>query len=221
MKKFKLTVLVAAAAAVGQVSASDFDEQLLERKRLITEMQFRNEQLQIQASMAKAIKEMSDAGIIVDAKGTPLGIGDMELFAKEVRQRGGMGQRRDAGDPFGGGMPFPPPGAMGGPEGFFPQSGPTNDAPQRSERGSPGIEDIKKPTEEEKLQGKQVLRLSEVRANSVVLFTNDGFKEVRLGEKVYDQRLKSVGVDSATLSGKDGDRHLRIDWTKSVRYSDE
>lgn len=225
--KLKLIFFVAATAAAGNINANGFDEQLLERNRALEEMNFKNEQLKLQASMAKSFKEMNDAGFIVDPQGTPLGIGDMERLALEVRRRGGMqgGQPVDPNDPFGGLSPVTPVppqnGVFTAEGGFQPLPDPNAVETPKKEAAPAGVEEVSKPTENEKAMGKKVLRLVEVRANSVTLFTNEGFQEVRVGQKVYDQRLKSVGVDTATLAGPDGDRVLRIDWTKSVRYSDD
>ena len=80
---------------------------------------------------------------------------------------------------------------------------------------------VSKPSDQEKAQGKQVLALTEIKQDSAVLFTNNGFELVHVGETVYDMRLTSLGIDNVVLEGPDGRRLLRIDWTKSVRYSDD
>ena len=126
-------------------------------------------------------------------------------------------------DPFGGAAPvIPMPSGQGmfGDAGF-PSSAPAPAAPAKEEPNPGKVEVVGKPTDSEKTKGKQVLRLVELRGNSATMFTNDGFKEMTVGQSVYDQKLTHIGADSVTLKGKDGSRTVRIDWTKSVRYSDD
>lgn len=230
MQKLKVVFLLATAVASSSAIADGSEEKLLERNRVVTAMQFNEQKLKLQASMAKSYKDMNDAGFIVDENGTPMGIGgDMERLALEVRRRGGMQSAKggDASDPFGGMnpvIPMPPQSGMFSGDGFQPlpdSVGPPPAPEQKKPVTEEKVEVVKKPTENEKAQGKQVLRLAEVKGQSVVLFTNDGFKQVKVGQKVYDQKVASIGVDSVTLTGPDGPRILRIDWTKSVRYTDD
>lgn len=104
MKKLSIFALAIAAAASSGAFADGADEELLTRNRTLDEMTFNKDKLAIQAQMAKSYKEMNDAGFIVDPKGVPLGIGDMERLALEVRRRGGMqaSQGYNPSDPFGG-----------------------------------------------------------------------------------------------------------------------
>jgi hypothetical protein len=230
MQKLKVVFLLATAVVSSSAMADGSEEKLLERNRVVTAMQFNEQKLKLQASMAKSYKDMNDAGFIVDENGTPMGIGgDMERLALEVRRRGGMQSSKggDASDPFGGMnpvIPMPPQNGMFSGDGFqpLPDSVGQPAAPEpKKAAAETKVEVVKKPTEDEKAQGKQVLRLAEVKGQSVVLFTNDGFKQVKVGQKVYDQKVAAIGVDSVTMSGPDGTRILRIDWTKSVRYTDD
>lgn len=229
MKKLSIFALAIAAAASSGAFADGADEELLTRNRTLDEMTFNKDKLAIQAQMAKSYKEMNDAGFIVDPKGVPLGIGDMERLALEVRRRGGMqaSQGYNPSDPFGGAdpvIPMPTGSGMFGETGF-PSLAPAPVTPppaaKPAETKDEKVEVVAKPSEREKNQGKQVLRLVELRGSSAVFFTNDGFKEVPVGGSIYDQKLTKLGVDSATLNGKTGSRMVRIDWTKSVRYTDD
>lgn len=228
MHKLKVVLCLATAVVSCSAMADGSEEKLLERNRVVSEMQFNEQKLKLQASMAKSYKDMNDAGFIVDANGTPMGIdGDMERLATEVRRRGGMqnGKGGDASDPFGGMSQIGPMSPQNGMFNSFPPQvdvagQPTTSESNKAAAGSK-VEEVKKPSENEKAEGKQVLRLAEVKGQSVVLFTNDGFKQVKVGQKVYDQKVASIGVDSVTMTGPEGTRILRIDWTKSVRYTDE
>jgi hypothetical protein len=229
MKKLSIFALAVATISSGAF-ADGADEELLLRNRTLDEMTFNKDKLAIQAQMAKSYKEMNDAGFIVDPKGVPLGIGDMERLALEVRRRGGMqaNQSFNASDPFGGAdpvIPMPAGQSVFGDTGF-PTIAPAPVAPplhaeKPTEPKQEKVEVVSKPSSREKSEGKQILRLVELRGNSAVFFTNDGFKEVSVGESIYSQKLTKLGVDSATLKGKEGSRIVRIDWTKSVRYADD
>ena len=90
MKKLNIFALAVAAAVSTGAFADGSEEDLLTRNRSLDEMKFSRDKLHIQAEMAKSYKDMNDAGFIVDSKGVPMGIGDMERLALEVRRRGGM-----------------------------------------------------------------------------------------------------------------------------------
>lgn len=226
----KLSFITLALGAVISTGAfADGADDLLSRNHILNEMQFVAAKLALQASMAKSYKDMSEAKFIVDPKGVPMGIGgDMELLATEVRKRGGVQPATGASpsDPFGGlDLAMPVGQGMFG-DGGFPASPPVPvpaafPAPAKEEPKAEKVEVVAKPTEREKSQGKQVLRLVELRGNAATLFTNDGFKELKVGQSVYGLKLTHIGLDNVTLKGKEGSRILRIDWTKSVRYSEE
>lgn len=219
MKKLNLVILLAATVSSGIAGAQTADEKLLERNNLLDEMAFKANQYKHQATMAKSIKEMVDAGFIVDSDGQPMGIGNMESLASEVRKAGGVsgGKAGDPGDMFGSAPMLNMPGMFNQPQ-VAPQA--SMPAGFIGSQKDSDVEDIRKPSANELASGKQVLRLVEIRNSKVVFFTNEGFKEVRVGEKVYDLTLKSIGVESAALHGPNGNREVRIDWTKSVRYTD-
>ncbi|HDS1721525.1 hypothetical protein NPS53_08450 [Pseudomonas putida] len=225
MNKLKL-MAIAVAAATSTCAFADGSDDLLSRNHTLSEMKFAADKLELQARMAKSYKDMTDAKFIVDAQGRPLGIGgDMELLARQVRLRGGMdgASSTNSSDPFGGSepvIPIPAGQSMFGDAGFPSTSPAPAAAPAQAEQKEEKVEVVAKPTEREKDQGKQVLRLAEVRGNKAKLFTNDGFTELSVGQTVYDQKLVHIGSDNVTLKGKNGTRVLQIDWSKSVRYSD-
>lgn len=226
MNKLSFITLALGAAISTGAFADGADDDLLTRNHTLSEMRFVAEKLAIQASMAKSFKDMSDARFIVDPRGVPLGIGDMETLAMQVRLRGGMQASTgdNPNDPFGGSnpiIPVPPGQGMFGDAGFPVPAPVAPPAAVKEEPKAEKVEIVEKPTEREKVQGKQVLRLVELRGNSATLFTNDGFKELAVGQTVYDQKLTHIGADSVTIKGKEGSRILRIDWSKSVRYSDD
>lgn len=229
MKKLNIFALAVAAAVSTGAFADGSEEDLLTRNRSLDEMKFSRDKLHIQAEMAKSYKDMNDAGFIVDSKGVPMGIGDMERLALEVRRRGGMqpAQGFNPLDPFSGAapaLPMPAGQNLFGDTGFGPppitahvaQAAPAKPAEAKDDK----VEVVAKPTDREKSEGKQILRLVELRGKAAVFFTNDGFKEVPVCGSIYGMKLTSIGTDSASLRGKDGTRLVRIDWTKSVRYLD-
>jgi len=230
MKKLNLFALAVVAAISCNAVADGYDEGLISRNRALDEMKYSSAKLKIQAEMAKSYKDMSDSGFIVDPKGMPKGIGDMERLALEVRRRGAQ-QSGMAGanpnDPFGvdGGLfGADSTGAMSQPllNPASTNTTPFNTMGELSKSSSIEKEEVvAKPSQREIASGKKVLRLVELRGQSAVFFTNNGFKEVALGESIYEQKLTKVGVDNVTLLGKKDERVLRIDWTKSVRYVDE
>jgi hypothetical protein len=226
MKKVSVFALAVAAIISTGAFAEGAEDSLLTRNRTLQEMEFNRDKLKIQAEMAKSFKDMSDAGFIVDQQGMPKGIGDMERLALEVRRKGGAqaSQGFNQADPFNGADPVMPmpsdQGLFGDPALTAPLPVPPV-SPVGAESEPETVEVVTKPTKREKAEGKKLLRLVEVRGNSALFFTNDGFKEVKVGDSIYDQKLSKLGVDNATLKGKDGSRVVRIDWTKSVRYADD
>lgn len=220
-------IALAMVAAISTSAFADGSDDLLSRNHTLSEMKFAAEKLELQAKMAKSYKDMNDAKFIVDQNGMPMGIGgDMELLARQVRLRGGLESATGANtsDPFGGTdpvIPVPAGAGMFGDAGFPSAApAPVSPAPVKDEGKPENIEVVAKPTEREKERGKQVLHLAELRGNSARIFTNDGFKDVRVGDKVYEEKLTHIGADSVTLHGENGSRVLRIDWSKTVRYSD-
>jgi hypothetical protein len=234
MKKISILVLTVAAAISGYALADGSEEELRTRNRTLEEMRYMSSKLHLQAEMAKSFKDMKDAGLLVDDKGVPMGIGgNIERLAEEVRKAGGVqpAQGPNAANPFGGtnlGAVLPQGQNLFGDSEFGRMPPPPMPAPVEPpppakpiEAQDPKVEVVAKPTEIEKKEGVQVLRLVELRGQTAIFFTNDGFKEVAVGGTIYGMKLASLGVDSASLKSKDGVKLVRIDWSKSVRYSDK
>lgn len=211
-----LTLLVATLISANAI-ADGSDEELLAREKTLSQMKFTSQKLKFQADMAKSFKDMSDSGFIVDPQGVPRGVGDMEKLAEDVRRGAGASKSPSpggaSGDPFGAVPGF---GGSGGD--FFSGAPLTSPRPQMvSPPQVDASESSGKPTEPVKPLP-PILRLTELRANAAVFFTNDGFQEVSVGQKINDLKLTKINVDSVVLKGKQGNKILRIDWTKPVRY---
>ncbi|MCF5371291.1 hypothetical protein [Pseudomonas syringae] len=229
MKELSIFALAVAAAISTGAFADGAEETLLDRNVEINKMEHKKAKLHIQAEMAKSLKEMKDAGFFVDQDGVPLGITDMAGYAKNLSTMSvaQKGQPTDPNDPFAGADPA---SQMQGNQGLFgnaafnmPMNPPTP-VPPPVQPVSPtqggAVDVVQKPSTAEKTEGKQILRLVETRGQSAIFFLNDGFKEVKVGEKIYDMKVANIGSGTASLSGKNGTRLVRIDWTKPVRYSD-
>lgn len=232
MKRLSIIPATLALTCAATANAGSFEDEINSRNKQLSAMEHQEKKLAFQAAMSKHYKDMAEAGFFVDEKGQPIGVGDMELLALEVRARANAQPKgeQETNDLFGGLSPVVPM-APAGPFGSsaFSDSeamSPRSPAPEPKAEPKPAAEEdserVTKPTEREKREGKQVLGLVEIAGpDEVVLFTNDGFSTIRVGDTVYDMTLVSVGVDSVRLKGPKGSRDLRIDWTKSVRYSDK
>lgn len=227
MKKLSIFALAVAAAFSSGAFADGAEETLLNRNIELDKMKHVKDKLQIQAAMAKSLKDMKDAGFFVNQNGEPLGIEDMAGYAKNLSNQSAAqkGQPANPNDPFSGVDPANP---LQGNQGLFGNSAfsmppPTPVPPVAPPAPQPqgaGVDVVQKPTDAEKTQGKQILRLVETRGPIAIFFTNDGFKEVKVGGSVYDMKVASIGSGTASLRGKEGVRVVNIDWAKPVRYSD-
>ncbi|MEQ0866373.1 hypothetical protein [Pseudomonas aeruginosa] len=188
-----------------------------DRSRKIGDMEYKRDQLKLQAEMADSYKKMSDAGFIVDESGSPLGVTDIATLGKEVCKAGSKSDKADL--PFGQNPVIPnaapfmldqPTLGMSGPNGQTAPGGPVQPGP--SQKSVPDDDEDK---------AKHFLALLEVRADSIVVMTSQGRRIVRNGEKVNDYTLQRFGLDKAVFKGPDGTRELVIDWTKSKRYADD
>lgn len=211
----KIAICLVAMTATFPVLADESDT-LLDRAKTLESMRFKKEQLQIQGDMSESWKKMTDAGVIVDTDGLPLGVKSIQEMAIEVRGQkkgptdanpfdaGGIGPNQNGLAPNG--MPFlSDQQAMMPPQPFQgPQTGPRNPpvAP-------PADAEKKPPAEEEK----QILRLIKVEASSVTIRTNDGDHVVRIGEKINDLTLTKFNVDQAFLKGPKGLQTISINWS--------
>lgn len=160
MKKIKLFAFAMAAAVSTCALADGADDELLSRNRNLDQMKFDRDKLGVQAQMAKSWKDMIDAGIIVDTEGNPMGVGDMERLALEVRRRGGVQatQGYNPSDPFAGAAPVVPmPAGQGlfGETAFGPSPPPPQAPKPAVEEKADKVEVVEKPTEREKSEGKK------------------------------------------------------------------
>ncbi|MGE8065119.1 hypothetical protein [Pseudomonas sp. NPDC089569] len=212
---FKVAICLVTLSAAFSVLADEADK-ILERESKLETMRFRRDQLKLQSDMAESWKKMSDASVIVDEDGLPLGVKSIQTLAIEVRSKGrtseanpfepgsnGPGQPTTAPN----GMPFLsdqqgmlPPQAFQGPQPPLGARAPQLQAPVEPEK--------KAPAEEEK----QILQLIKVEASTVTIRTNEGDHIVRIGEKVNDLTLIKFNVDQAFLKGPKGLQTISINW---------
>lgn len=221
--KITFPALAIFLATVTPVALADDADVVLARSKKLEEMEFQSKQLAYQASIADSYKKMSDAKFLINEDGKLVGVPDMDSLGKELRKASGASSPNDM--PFNmnppgmpNGAPFtlePPP--MGA--GLAVQGAPMQPPPQfpPSAMGAPEKAKAEVPKEE----GKPKMRLSEIRSNSVLLLTDNGLSEVKVGQKVNGMTLKNFDANSATFTGPKGPRVLKFDWTNSGRYGDD
>lgn len=220
MKKHVALLLLPLSMVSALPAFADDSEVLLDRNKMLDSMTYRAEQLKLQAAMAESYKKMADAGFIVDESGKPLGVDNLAELGEDVRKKGGKSDAAPT-DPYDPVIRGTPPWGMDQPAfgPVNPEQGPmtaSNGAMQGG--GAGGSEDGGKADDDEE---RQFLALTEVRANSVMVRTNDGIQEVKIGQKVYDMKLQKFDVDTAYFSGPNGTKVVKIDWTTSKRYADD
>lgn len=221
------SVLTMAVAAVVSFSAfADDADQVLDRQKTLSAMEYKRDLLKIQADMAETYKKMSDASFIVDNEGNPLGVESIQKLGVEVRKQGRVAESnpfQNSGSPIipnampfmldqptmSGSVPNTPNSAFGNQQRQQQAPSPNQDRPEPQKQ--PASDDDEK----------KVLSLQQVRGDSIVLRTNDGDRILRVGEKVYDLTLTRFSVDKAYLKGPKGTQVVSIDWTSSKRYADD
>lgn len=215
--------LCAVAICTATAAIADDADLVLDRQKTLNAMEFKRDQLKVQAEMSKSYKEMSDSNFIVDTDGNPLGVENIQELGIQVRKQGRGGE----GNPFQAAgsaiapnaMPFsldqPPMGAS-----MPPVPGSPFSQQQRPPTPGPATPDAQKqPAPAEDV--KKVLSLKQVRGDSVTLRTSDGDRVLRVGEKVYDLTLTRFDVDRVWLKGPKGTQVVAIDWTNPKRYADD
>ena len=228
MKLFisRLTISLMASLVMTQAYADDA-EVVLTRAKKLSEMKFLADQLSLQASMADSLKKMSDAKFLVDDDGKLVGVSDMNELGKEFRSKPNQNPNpagpsdmpfnmpqmgMPAGAPFTLEQPTVPPGTIvQGPQSKPPVNGAPNPAAGQPPQQSEAKAEEAKPT----------IRLYEIRANSVLVASNDRLSEVKLGQKLNNETLKSINVDSAIFVGPEGPRILKFDWSSSNKFGSE
>lgn len=212
---FKVAVSLVILSATFPVFADEADK-AFERESKLETMRYKRDQLKLQSEMAESWKKMSDASVIVDEDGLPLGVENIQTLAIEVRSKGRAPESNpfDAGSNVPGqnatapnGMPF-----MSDQQGMLPPQafqGPQPPMGVRPPHLQPPAEEKKSPAEEEK----QILQLVKVDASSVTIRTNDGDHVVRIGEKVNELTLTKFNIDQAFLKGPKGLQTISINWS--------
>ncbi|KZN20767.1 MULTISPECIES: hypothetical protein [Pseudomonas] len=219
-----LPALAILMAAVPSFANADDADVVLSRSKKLEDMEFQSKQLAYQASMADSYKKMSDAKFLVSADGKLVGVADMEILGKELRSHANNSSQ-SSDMPFNMSPPGMPNGApftleqppMG--SGFAVQGAPMQQPPTLP----PGsiVSQPKAKADPSKADGKKTMRLSEIRANSVLLITDSGLTEVKVGQKYNGMTLKSLTANSADFIGPKETRHLKFDWTNSNRYGED
>lgn len=211
----KIAICLSPLFVTLQVVADEVDK-VFEREQTLETMRYKRDQLKLQAEMSESWKKMSDASVIVDEGGLPLGVANIQTLAIEVRTKG----RQTEANPFDSGnnppgqnqtapngMPF-----LSDQQGMLPPQafqGPQPPLAPRPPQLQPPVEAEKKPPAEEE---KPILQLVKVEASSVTIRTNDGDHVVRIGEKVNDLTLTKFNVDQAFLKGPKGLQTISINW---------
>lgn len=214
MKKTLIAVASALPMFISLVSVADDADQVLTRNRELATMNYKRDQLRLQADMAESIKKMRDAGIIVDKEGTPLGYESMQTLADEAKLKGPAKE----GNPFqnpgaqaatGVGMPF-----AGDQFNSLPVDGsPFEQAKRATDQQIPITQDGPSSTDD-KASTPTRMELVRVRADSVVIRSSDGDQVLRVGEKINGQVLQRFTTDKAYLKGPSGVQELAIDWAR-------
>lgn len=231
MKRFLPALAISLAAATPSAYADDA-EVVLSRSKKLEDMEFQSKQLTLQAAMADSYKKMQDAGFLIGDDGKLVGVSDMGALAKELRTRATATTTTASSD-----MPFNmnPPGIPNGAPftleqpsmgpGMFVQGAPMQQPPMLP----PGttipqgatMPQAKMPAEAPKEEVKKTMRLTEIRSNSVLLLTDNGLSEVKIGQKVDGFTLKSIDANSASFAGPKGPKVLRFSWNNSSRFGGE
>jgi len=185
-----VALLVGFHATASPLSVDENDE-ILARNQELSAMEFKRDQMKLQAEMASSM----DAGVLVNEKGEPLGIESLTALATDVRERS---KNAPAANPF----------SMAGQMQGMPFDGPNESVPAQS------IEprEIPKPVDPPK-----ALQLVQINADSVIVRTADGERMLRIGETVNGLKLASFDASRAFLKGENGTEVLRIEWTRSRR----
>ncbi|MGP0171096.1 hypothetical protein ACSVIJ_04360 [Pseudomonas sp. NCHU5208] len=207
----KLSVLaiavVVAAPTIASPALNNEDDQVRSRNQQLESMRFKRDQLKLQAEMATSVKQMIDAGQLVDENGQPLGVESFQQLGIEVRERAAKAGPDDS-NPFASaqqqlnsGMPFS----------FEQPSTQSSSAPAfnaQSPKKSPSKGSVEFPNS---------IRLIEVRADSVVVKSGGSDRVLRIGDKINDLTLIRFDASRAYMKGPSGTEVLSIDWSRSSR----
>ena len=196
----KISQIIFAAAALMLALSSTYvmADEVLERNKTIEQMKNKEAKLKLQSEMSKHYQQMQQSGFYVDEDGQPLGISSIQELAEEFRTGGNTNQ---------GAMQFDDQSFTGG----FPQMPQANPPQANSQQGRASL---RARSGEEELTNEKV-KLLEVRANSVVVKTEDGLAEIRNGQKVGDLTLKRFDLDRAYFQTPEGQtKIISINWAR-------
>ena len=207
--KFALCAIaiVVALPTIASPVLNNEDDQVRLRSQKLEDMRFKRDQLKLQAEMSTSLKQMIDAGQLVDEDGQPLGVESIQALGIEVRERAAMGAPEDA-NPFAtaqqqlnSGMPF------------------TFDQPSAQSPGTSSLkaQQAKAGSAKGSVDMPKTLRLLEVRADSIVVQAGGSERVLRIGEKVNDMTLLRFDASRAYLKGPSGTEVISIDWSRSSR----
>lgn len=188
MKKHIALILVATISSTAFARDADIAEQ---QARELGEMDYINQKLKIQAEMAESYKKMESAGFIVDKDGNPIGVKNIQELGNQVRTTA---------------TTKPASGIGQNPMGFdFNQQQPGMPVQQPQQVASQPKDD------KEETSG--VVKLVEVRGDSIVVNSSAGKQELRQGQKVGDLTLKRFARNRAYFTKPDGSTLiLEIKW---------
>lgn len=207
--KFALCAIAIAVAlpTVASPTLNNEDDQVRLRNQKLEDMRYKRDQLKLQAEMSTSLKQMIDAGQLVDENGQPLGVESIQQLGIEVRERAAKAGPEET-NPFASaqqqlnsGMPF----SFDQPPGQSPAASSLK-AQQTKSGGAKGSVDIP-----------NTLRLIEVKADSVVVQSGGSDHVLRIGDKVNDRTLLRFDASRAYLKGPSGTEVISIDWSRSAR----
>ncbi len=207
--KFALCACAISVAipTIASPTLNNEDDQVRLRNQKLEDMRYKRDQLKLQAEMSTSLKQMIDAGQLVDENGQPLGVESIQQLGIEVRERAAKAGPEEA-NPFASaqqqlnsGMPF----TFDQPPGQAPAAASLK-AQQTKTIGSKGSVDIP-----------NTFRLLEVKADSVVVQSGGSDHVLRIGDKVNDRTLLRFDASRAYLKGPLGTEVISIDWSRTSR----
>lgn len=199
--------IAVALPTVASPTLNNEDDQVRLRNQKLEDMRYKRDQLKLQAEMSTSLKQMIDAGQLVDENGQPLGVESIQQLGIEVRERAAKAGPEET-NPFASaqqqlnsGMPF----SFDQPPGQSPAASSLK-AQQTKSGAAKGSVDIP-----------NTLRLIEVKADSVVVQSGGAEHVLRIGDKVNDRTLLRFDASRAYLKGPSGTEVISIDWSRSAR----
>lgn len=223
MKFFPSVLVMSVSAVVACSVLADDADQVLDRQKTLTAMEYKRDLLKIQADIAETYKKMSDASFIVDSEGNPLGVESIQKLGVEVRNQGRVAEANPFQSSSSPTVPNAMPFMLDQPTMSGAGLNTSNSAfgnQQRQQLVPPPNQERTEPQKQPASDDyeKKILSLEEVRFDSIVLRTNSGDQILRIGDKVYDLTLTRFSVDKAYLKGPKGTQVVSIDWTSSNRH---